>query len=280
MIQGAEMKRIRQAFTLIELLVVIAIIAVLAAILFPVFGQAKLAAKKTGSMLNLRQIGYAVTMYLPDYDDHYPRTMETESTGMPNTVSWWAVHNYQESLKPYMKQERGSSDRANVWWDLADPDRQMPYNWGSFTDNGLITGVQRAASTIANPADTVYATQKERGWDSVVGVNLPANPPPSNDPFWISEFFDMCLDPWQETNDANHPYHWSKGTALPPCSIFASAVPCGEWDRQINGRWPAYANNKPRYGHGQIYVFADGHAKLLPFAATYEQIDNNRWDIY
>ena len=63
----------KRAFTLIELLVVIAIIAILAAILFPVFAQAKLAAKKTVAISNQKQIGLAIIMYAGDYDDIYPR---------------------------------------------------------------------------------------------------------------------------------------------------------------------------------------------------------------
>lgn len=59
----------KRAFTLIELLVVIAIIAILAAILFPVFAQAKLAAKKTAGLSQVKQIGTAMHIYLADYDD-------------------------------------------------------------------------------------------------------------------------------------------------------------------------------------------------------------------
>jgi len=62
----------KKAFTLIELLVVIAIIAILAAILFPVFAQAKTAAKKTVSISNQKQLGLALQMYTIDYDDLYP----------------------------------------------------------------------------------------------------------------------------------------------------------------------------------------------------------------
>jgi prepilin-type N-terminal cleavage/methylation domain-containing protein/prepilin-type processing-associated H-X9-DG protein len=62
----------RRGFTLIELLVVIAVIAILAAILFPVFAQARDKARQTACLSNLKQIGYALQMYLQDYDEHMP----------------------------------------------------------------------------------------------------------------------------------------------------------------------------------------------------------------
>ena len=74
------------AFTLIELLVVIAIIAILAAILFPVFAQAKLAAKKTTSLSNLKQISLAWTMYLGDSDDVL---MRVSTSAGSKTIFWW-----------------------------------------------------------------------------------------------------------------------------------------------------------------------------------------------
>jgi prepilin-type N-terminal cleavage/methylation domain-containing protein len=63
----------KRAFTLIELLVVIAIIAILAAILFPVFAQAKEAAKKTSALSNAKQVGTSIQIYLADSDDMFPR---------------------------------------------------------------------------------------------------------------------------------------------------------------------------------------------------------------
>ena len=62
----------KRAFTLIELLVVIAIIAILAAILFPVFSRAKEAAKQTACVSNARQIGIGVSMYVQDHDGGFP----------------------------------------------------------------------------------------------------------------------------------------------------------------------------------------------------------------
>lgn len=77
----------RKAFTLIELLVVIAIIAILAAILFPVFAQAKAAAKKTQALSNAKQLGTASFLYMSDWDDWVNR-------------KWWDMH---VDLLPYAK---------------------------------------------------------------------------------------------------------------------------------------------------------------------------------
>jgi prepilin-type N-terminal cleavage/methylation domain-containing protein len=69
--------RSSRAFTLIELLVVIAIIAILAAILFPVFAQAKVAAKKASSLSNIKQTGTSIIIYTADYDDYFPMAFST-----------------------------------------------------------------------------------------------------------------------------------------------------------------------------------------------------------
>ena len=66
------MNAARRGFTLIELLVVIAIIAILAAILFPVFAQAREKARQTACVSNMKQIGIGVTMYAQDYDEKMP----------------------------------------------------------------------------------------------------------------------------------------------------------------------------------------------------------------
>src|SRR5579862_4228664 len=69
---SAHRARRRSAFTLIELLVVIAIIAILAAILFPVFAQAREAARATSCLSNVKQLNTCVQMYIQDYDETIP----------------------------------------------------------------------------------------------------------------------------------------------------------------------------------------------------------------
>ena len=89
-----------RAFTLIELLVVIAIIAILASILFPVFGRARENARRSSCLSNLKQIGLGVIQYTQDYDESFPLYRGANApTG--NTPFGWA-----DSIQPYLKSEQ------------------------------------------------------------------------------------------------------------------------------------------------------------------------------
>ncbi len=89
-------KPVRAAFTLIELLVVIAIIAILAAILFPVFARARENARRSSCQSNLKQIGLAVMQYTQDYDEKYPT--RGGDTGIAAGDMGW-----RQKLQPYAK---------------------------------------------------------------------------------------------------------------------------------------------------------------------------------
>jgi prepilin-type N-terminal cleavage/methylation domain-containing protein len=114
-----------RAFTLIELLVVIAIIAILAAILFPVFAQAKLAAKRTQDLSNVKQIGTGLQIYLADYDDTLPpyRTRNTPNPFAPSIhLTGNSVNRvfFNQLLHPYIKNHEMWRSPANgeAWVNL------------------------------------------------------------------------------------------------------------------------------------------------------------------
>jgi prepilin-type N-terminal cleavage/methylation domain-containing protein len=142
----------KKGFTLIELLVVIAIIAILAAILFPVFAQAKAAAKKTTNLSNLRQIGLAVVMYVAD-NDGYPM-MSSPSSASPRTR--WPDYVY-----PYVKNEPifnsplAPEEMFRKAW-AHNPAKKYGgygYNYQYFGNTRLLFAATE--SLIAYPAETV-----------------------------------------------------------------------------------------------------------------------------
>ena len=92
----------RKGFTLIELLVVIAIIAILAAILFPVFAKAREKARMTSCMSNMKQLALGVLMYVQDYDSRYP-PLRTYWTGGAHADPTRVCDFWVEGVQPYVK---------------------------------------------------------------------------------------------------------------------------------------------------------------------------------
>jgi prepilin-type N-terminal cleavage/methylation domain-containing protein/prepilin-type processing-associated H-X9-DG protein len=131
----------KKAFTLIELLVVIAIIAILAAILFPVFAQAKLAAKKVVSISNIKQNSLAVLMYNTDYDD----TFDVGATGcwfypgvqgsQPGGGWSWDIYPYEKSLAILL--DPTDPKNTNNWYSWMFPPNNPTVSI-SYVSNGFL----------------------------------------------------------------------------------------------------------------------------------------------
>ena len=99
----------RKGFTLIELLVVIAIIAILAAILFPVFAQAKEAAKKTQCLSNQKNLSLAILMYANDSDDTFPNGQDGVRTDYPCDSTVGQQVDWTGAVYPYVKNGAGGA---------------------------------------------------------------------------------------------------------------------------------------------------------------------------
>jgi len=164
------MRRVRReskGFTLIELLVVIAIIAILAAILFPVFAKARDAAKASHCVSNMQQIGRAFRMYASDYEDTFPTNRDYATGGGLNAnvvekvqLSWAGYDpngdqipdrfekgvNFVEALYPYLERVTTGSDPVTIWKCPKAKDDTLP-RWRRKGEPGATTEQGRAAVT-------------------------------------------------------------------------------------------------------------------------------------
>ncbi len=122
-------QNVKKAFTLIELLVVIAIIAILAAILFPVFARARENARRSSCQSNMKQIGLGFAQYTQDYDEKYP--VSSSSTGGATKIIWG------EQIYPYIKSQQVfacpsntlNTARIQYWNGSANVDSTLPVSY-------------------------------------------------------------------------------------------------------------------------------------------------------
>ena len=175
-----------RGFTLIELLVVIAIIAILAAILFPVFAQAREKARQAACLNNCKQMGTAAMLYVQDYDEIYPNAARTTIwypgpggnwTTLPNNaLGNVAVGNVGNQLLPYLKNNGifvDPSDSGGSGATGGNTDLNLTrgsYFWNAAVGKGC-TGTDGAGNAVCPPTVNSYGTAPL----SMAAIQRPAN---------------------------------------------------------------------------------------------------------
>ena len=251
--------RSKHGFTLIELLVVIAIIAILAAILFPVFAQAKSAAKASASLSNQKQHGIAAMLYAGDYDDTLPETGWQGPCHNPDDVNqltdnyWSGLLSYPLASLPYIKSYQ-------IWRCPSDSD------FGGFNKLGSICYEQQ-----------LLATKIPGAYEGMRNV-----PNELRRVFPLSYAGNYFLSRSYATGGVGQPTKAHGGynlTAIAsPSNVFYSADVGSATDPatgNVFAGWyiaPGYGNNATgtgrwprgkRHNGGRNWTFADGHAKFF-----------------
>lgn len=268
------MSRRIKAFTLIELLVVIAIIAILAAILFPVFAQAREKARSISCLSNEKQLGLGMMMYIQDYDETFP-------FAWGNPAGTWS-----QTIDPYVKNGGAApkDSKGNVTFDAAKGIYHCPSDSVGGDDNSLsystnanlLGGDQgqnswmapKSLAAMLRPSETVAlaetnklknpwdATAVEVGTDFVrAGTDLPADQI-DNSP--SSEKAARWFDNYNRNADITDAL--ANGVTPVSCPDQGNGFSSGDW----SCKYPAYRHNRTGVKTGFANMtFADGHSKAV-----------------
>ncbi len=271
----------RRGFTLIELLVVIAIIAILAAILFPVFGKAREKAREASCASNMKQIGTVMRMYAQDYDENWPISAFVD--GRSDLIRPWYVF---ARLGPYHKNRdlfKCPSDPTpggNYVWDRAV--------WAARADCQLNTNTVTTLTPCYHAGGIAFAsyypTQASPG-STIEGGVFPSphplttvNPRPTPDSALALPAETIVIT---EKRTGNGDWHCDlgdcRGCAAPPAGLNCLRTCCaGDPEPQRTGAGSAIGTApnscgsttqngglSTRHNGNSLYIFGDGHAKAL-----------------
>ena len=284
----------KSAFTLIELLVVIAIIAILAAILFPVFAQAKDAAKKSVGLSNVKQLGTGYALYLQDNDDVFPQSV-TERTS-PNYATATraedvADYSIRAKLGPYTKSGNtpptATSNQGGIWkdpsanaWPVATTKQWWSVDYGSNSNEAnlpLAVYHDRYNSSADNYGLADFGFNETT---SATSLALPANFIVLGDAARAdgsSSRGGLYPQPWAFDDSAGH----VNGSSVDPNGSYQARLWPRHGDRKLtypssgspSGTGGAYASNIG----GVNICYGDFHAKWRNTNQTWRSWYDNDW---